>query len=151
MKTKILFPILTTSIVATMAIYFFLDTSYEKSIRAKYHYEIGEYRDAYSLAKEAFGLDVYNRMASTIMAQSTTSLKYVKYIEMGKSYMVDINEIATHEYITDQDKAKIRIVCEIMMESYVKLAPSVITDKELIEKSTQYYNRFKELYEKVTK
>ncbi len=151
MKTKVLFPILVTSIVSTMAIYFFLDTSYEKSIRAKYHYEMGEYQEAYSLAKEAFDLDVYNRMASTIMAQSTTSLKYVRYINMGKKYMREINKIATHEYITAQDRAKMRIICEIMISSYIKLAPSVITDKKLIKQASEYNNRFKKLYEKVDK
>ena len=96
-------------------------------------------------------MDVYNRMASTIMAQSITSLKYVKYIEMGKKYMKDINEIATHEFISDADKSKIRLICEIMIASYIKLAPSVITDDKLVEDSAAYYKKFEKLLEKVNR
>ncbi len=90
-------------------------------------------------------------MASTITAQSITSLKYVKYIDAAKGYMKDIDEIATHEYISDGDKAKIRMICEIMIGQYKKLAPSVITDKELVSQSAIYYEKFEKLLEKVNR
>ncbi|WP_455756837.1 hypothetical protein [Sulfurimonas sp.] len=134
-----------------MGIYFLVNPSYEKSIRAKYYFEIGEYKEALALSKEAFSIDVYNRMASTIMAQSITSLKYIEYVEMGKKYMQDINEIATHEFISDADKAKIRIICGIMLDSYIKLAPSVITDTDLVKESAYYQQEFEKLFEKVSR
>jgi hypothetical protein len=90
-------------------------------------------------------------MASTVMAQTIISLKYVKYNKMARQYMKSINEIATHEYIIDADKAKIRIICEIMIGSYIKLAPSVITNKALVKESAIYYKKFEKLLEKVTK
>jgi hypothetical protein len=90
-------------------------------------------------------------MAATVMAQSITSVKYVKYNESAKEYMKQINEIATHEFISDADKAKIRMICEIMIGSYVKLAPSVITDKELVEESAMYNQKFEKLLEKVNR
>jgi hypothetical protein len=65
--------------------------------------------------------------------------------------MVEIDKIALHETITDADKAKIRILCDIILSSYVKLAPSVITDKDLVTKSAQYNKSFGKLLEKVTK
>ena len=131
--------------------YFLVNPSYEKSITAKYYYEIGEYDESYFIAKEAFALNVYNRMASTVMVQSQIALKYVDYINLAEKYMLDINEISLHETVSNADKAKIRIICEIMLGSYVKLAPSVITDKKLVEESAKYYKSFEKLLAKVTK
>lgn len=143
-------PLVAISLLLLMGGYFLVNPSYEKSIRAKYYFETGEYNQALVLSKEAFGEDVYNRMASTVMAQSITSLKYVKYINMGKDYVKDIDEIASHEFISDADKAKIRIMCKIMISSYIKLAPSVITNKQLVQESARYNQKFEKLLEKVT-
>ncbi len=151
MSSKILFPLIALSLVLTMGVYFLLNPSYEKSLKAKYYYEMGEYEKALVLSKEAFSMDIYNRMASTITAQSITALKYVAYIDDAKKYMKIINEIATHETITDADKAKIRLICEIMISGYVKLAPSVITDDALVEESAKYYDGFEKLLEKVNR
>ena len=149
MKTKIFIPLVAFSLVLAMATYFVVNPSYEKSIQAKYYYEIGSYKDAYALASEAFSLDIYNRMASTIMAQSKTSLKYVDYIDTAKKYMQEINVIANHESVTDADKAKIKTMCAIMIGSYPKLAPSVITDVGLVEEAASYFKNFEQLLEKV--
>ena len=144
-------PIVALSLILFMAVFFLVNPSYEKSIRAKYYFEVGEYKEALVLAKESFSIDTYNRMAATVMAQSITSLKYVDYINMGKKYMEEINAIAEHEFISDADKAKIRMMCEIMIGDYIKLAPSVITDKNLVKESTRYYQKFEKLLEKVNK
>lgn len=151
MKPKILIPVLAVTFLFIMGVYFLVNPSYEKSLRAKYYYEIGDYREAYSLAKEAFSLDLYNRMAATIMAQSQTSLKYIRYIEDAKKYMKEIDDIAGHKEISDADKAKIRLMCEIMLSAYIKLAPSVVTDKSLVTESAQYHDKFEKLLEKVNK
>jgi hypothetical protein len=134
-----------------MAMYFFFNPSYQKSLQAKYFYEMSEYDDAYAHAKEAFGLDQYNRMASTIMAQSLISLKYVNYIKESKNYMKDIDEIVNQEKIEKSDKAKIKMICEIMKDSYVKLAPSVVTDEELVKEAAYYHAGFEQLLEKVNR
>lgn len=149
MSSKVLFPTIATAILAIMAIYFIINPSYRKSIEAKYYFEIGEYEEAYTLANEAFSLDVYNRMASTIMAQTKTSLKYVKYIHQAKEYMKQINEIAQAQSISDVDKAKIKMMSKIMVESYPKLAPSIITEKDLVDEAATYYKNFEQLLEKV--
>jgi tetratricopeptide (TPR) repeat protein len=151
MKSKTLITLFAGFIVAVMAIYFMINPSYEKSIQAKYYYEIGEYKEAYKYAQEAFSMDIYNRMASTIMAQSKTSLRYVEYNEQAQKYMKEIDNIALHKEISESDKAKIRMICEIMIGSYKKLAPSVITDKDLVKKSAQYHQKFEKLLEKVTR
>ena len=149
MNIKILIPLFAMALLTFMSIYFYINPSYQKSVQAKYYYEVGEYTEAYSLAKEAFELDLYNRMATTVMAQSTTSLKYVSYIDDGKKYMRDMDEIATHKTISKADKAKIRLVCQIMISSYIKLAPSVITDADLVALAALYHSKFEKLLEKV--
>jgi len=151
MNTKFIFPSIAVFMLLVMGLFFLANPSYKISIEAKYHYELGEYKEAYKLAQEAFSLDLYNRMASTVMAQSKISLQYVSYMEMANKYMKSINEIATHDVISEADKAKIRTICEIMIGSYTKLAPSVITDKELVAKVASYNKKFESLLEKVTK
>lgn len=151
MNIKVTIVVLSSATVLFMALYFFFNPSYQKSLQAKYYYEMGEYDEAYTNAKEAFGLDVYNRMAATVMAQSKTSLKYVNYIDDAKKYMQQINKIVDQEDIENADKAKIRLICEIMKSSYVKLAPSVVTDKELVEEAAYYNAGFEQLFEKVSR
>jgi len=151
MKSKFLILLIAFSTLMTMLIYFLFKPSYQKSLEAKYYYETGSYKDAYVLANEAFSLDVYNRMASTIMAQSKISLKYVAYINDAKKYMKEINILVNHDTISDSDKAKIRMMCNIMIDTYPKLAPSVITDNELVVESASYSKNFERLLEKVTK
>ena len=151
MRTRYMFPLIATGFVAVMGIYFLVNPSYEKSIEAKYYYETGDYKEAYALAQEAFSLDVYNRMAATIMAQSTTSLKYVAYIEQAKGYLLEINEIASQESISNAQRAKIRMMSEIVTDSYVKLAPSIITDSELVNQAKKYHDDFEQLLEKVSR
>jgi len=151
MKPKFIFPTLAIVILFIMGLFFFINPSYKISIEAKYHYEMGEYKEAYTLAQEAFNLDIYNRMASTVMAQSKISLEYVSYMDMATKYMKSIDEIATHTIISEADKAKIRTICKIMIGTYKKLAPSVITDKGLVKKVASYNIKFKGLLEKVHK
>jgi len=149
MKNKIFIPALAIFLLFIMGAYFLINPSYEKSLRAKYYYEVGEYKEAYSLAKEAFSLDIYNRMAATIMTQSQTSLKYVSYIEDAQKYMQIIDEIALQEKISDGDRAKISMMCNIMLSAYIKLAPSVVTDKDLVKHAAEYHGKFEKLLEKV--
>lgn len=151
MNSRLFIPMIALFLLFIMGVYFIVNPSYEKSLRAKYYYEMGEYKEAYTLAKEAFSLDLYNRMAATVMTQSQTSLKYVSYIDDAKKYMKTIDEIARKESILDADKAKIKMMCEIMISAYIKLAPSVVTDEELVEQAKQYYNKFEKLLEKVNR
>jgi tRNA U34 5-carboxymethylaminomethyl modifying enzyme MnmG/GidA len=151
MKAKLLFPLLALGFVLAMAIYFMLNPSYQKSLEAKFYYETGNYKEAYRLANEAFHMDVYNRMAATIMAQSQTSMKYESYINQAKEYLQQINAIVSQESLSDADRAKIKMMSQIMVESYKKLAPSVVTDSALVDEARNYYQYFEKLLEKVTR
>ena len=149
MNVKFGIVIFSVTTLVFMGLYFAFNPSYQKSLQSKYYYEIGDYDEAYSLAKEAFSLDLYNRMAATVMAQSQTSLKYVKYIKESKDYMSQIDLLVNQDEFTQGDKAKIRLICEIMKSAYIKLAPSVVTDHELVESAAYYHSGFEQLLEKV--
>lgn len=151
MNNRVMISVFALVTLVAMFVYFLINPSYQKSLEAKYYYETGSYQDAYTLANEAFSLDIYNRMASTIMAQSKTSLKYVAYIDDAKKYMQEINVIVNHETISDADKAKIRMMCSVMIDAYPKLAPSVITDNRLVIEAAEYFKNFERLLEKVNK
>lgn len=151
MKNRNLFPLIAIVLVVVMGVYFLVNPSYQRSIEAKYYYEMGDYKEAYALAGEAFSMDVYNRMAATILAQSTTSLKYVAYIDQAKTYLKQINEIAKDETISDADRVRMKMMSEIMVDSYIKLAPSIITDKKLVSDAAKYHDDFEKLLEKVTR
>jgi len=40
---------------------------------------------------------------------------------------------------------------KIVIDSYVKLAPSVITDEDLVKDAASYHKNFEQLLEKVTR
>jgi Tfp pilus assembly protein PilE len=124
--------------------------SYERSIEAKYYYYTGEYKLAQTLAKEAFAMDPYNRMAATMMTQSKVSLDFVNYINTAKKYQGQINEMADGDSISKASRAKIKLMCEIMIESYIKISSTVVIDDVLVEDAQKYHDEFKALYEKVT-
>lgn len=150
MSSRYIWLIVSFFLIFFMAVYLILNPSYEKSFEAKYYYYMGDYEKSLSLSKEAFALNVYNRMASTIMAQSQISLRYTKYIEQAKQYMRDINALVDKDRLSEGDKAKMRLMSEIVIDGYIKLSPSVITDKKLVQQAAYYHNEFVKLHAKIT-
>ncbi len=130
--------------------YIFLNPSYERSLEAKFYYTLGDYAQAQSLAVEAFKMDKYNRMASTIMTQSQTAMQFVKYIDESKKYMTQIAKIASTNGVSDANRAKVKMICEIMIASYVKLTATVLTDKNLVQEAKDYRDKFQKLYDEIT-
>lgn len=123
--------------------------SYQKSLQAKYFYYMGDYKEAQTIATEAFQLDKYNRMASTIMTQSKVSLEFIKYINNAKKYMKSINEMSAKATITKADQARVKMMCEIMIDSYDKIPSSVVIDDALIKEAKDYHELFRKLYEEI--
>jgi len=137
------------TLVFTVA-YFFLNPSYERSLEAKFHYAMGDYKQAQELATEAFEMNAYNRMASTIMTQSQTAMKFVNYIEESKKYMSEIAQIASGDGVSRGDRAKVKMICEIMIETHMKIAATVLTDKNLVKEAKEYNDKFKKLHDDIT-
>ena len=134
--------------IVAMTLYFATHPSYEKSLEAKFHYETGNYKEAYLLAKEAFELDPYNKMAATIMTQSQYSLRYVDYIRDARRYIEEIESLVRNGDVDEATRAKIRTIADIMVKSYDRLAPSVVVDEALIKEAKEYHAKFAKLLEK---
>jgi tRNA U34 5-carboxymethylaminomethyl modifying enzyme MnmG/GidA len=146
-KSFFIFAIL---VITAMVVYFSINPSYEKSLEAKYYYETSDYKIAYKLSKEAFKIDPYNKMASTIMTQSQLALKYVRYIEDAKNYIKEIENLTNDGYLDDADRAKIRTISKIMIDSYKKLTPSVVIEENLKKEAKAYYEKFNNLLQKAS-
>ncbi len=141
--------VLIAGVVALSLGYFLFNPSYERSLEAKFYYTIGSYAEAERLAKEAFVLNSYNRMASTVMVQSQTALRFVAYIEESKHYLEEISKMAASSPIGDAQRAKVRMICEIMMAQFEKISATVVTDRSLVEEASSYHDKFRVLYAKV--
>ncbi len=128
---------------------FAFSDSYKLSLKARVKYFMGEYKEARVLAKEAFELDPYNKMAFSILAQSKISARLLDYVEDSKLYLKKIDELSMKGNFSEADKIKIKFYCEIQLEKYDKLAPTVMTDKELYEACTAQYEKFKKIHEEL--
>ena len=132
------------------SVYFFSsNSSYQNSIQARIYYFLGNYESAYDLAKEAYKQDSYNKMANTVMTQSAIAKEYEAYIKQGNEYFTRIDEISSKKDYTEADKVRVKMMCEIMIESYKELAPSTLTDESLQLSSKKMQKKFIQLYEEL--
>ena len=146
MRSKLIYLLLALALLGGMAIFAWTNPSYEKAFEAKWHYFMGEYDEAYRLAKEAYELDPYNRMALTVMTRTETARRYLDYIREGLEYLHRIESIADHPPIDEADKVRIKMMCEVMMERYERLAKTPLSDEELVERARRVYEKFASLY-----
>jgi len=126
-----------------------LNNSYRLSLEAKYFFEEGDYKKAESLAKEAYILKPYNRMAFTIYTQAKIATEWQNYINDSEKYFQRIEEIANQDTITKKEKERIKIMLEIIIDGHKTLKPSLLLPKELKEKADKIYLKGKKLYEQV--
>ena len=132
------------------SVYFFSsNSSYQNSIQARVYYFLGNYESAYKLSKKAYEQDSYNKMANTVMTQSKIAKEYEAYIKQGNEYFVSIDEISSKKDYTDADKVRVKMMCEIMIDSYESLVPSTLTDKSLQLSSQKMQKKFVQLYEEL--
>jgi tetratricopeptide (TPR) repeat protein len=132
------------------SIYFFSsNSSYQNSIQARVYYFLGNYDNAYELAKKAYEQDNYNKMANTVMTQSKIAKEYESYIEEGNKYFKKIDEISSKKDYNEADKTRVKMMCEIMIESYKNLSPSTMTEESLLKKSKKMQKKFIQLYEEL--
>jgi len=121
------------------------------SLEARYYYEIGNYKKAYELAKRAYILNPYNRMAFTIKTQSQIALSWQNFIDDFDKFFDKIQEIANKENITKKDKLRIKIMLEILISEYKTLKPSLLIPEKLKKEAKEKYQKAKELYERLFK
>jgi tetratricopeptide (TPR) repeat protein len=137
------------SILVSLLIIFFIgfSDSYKYSFEAKVKYTLGDYDEAMKLASKAFELDPYNKMAFSILAQSKISIKFLDYINDAKEYLKKIDRLSKKKTLSQQDKIKIKMMCEVMLGRFKKLSPTIMTDKSLYKKSKELNKEFVKIYE----
>ena len=146
---KIVFNIVLLLVVGLVIFFFIFTESYKLSLKAKVKYGLGEYQEARKLAKEAFDLDPYNKMAVSILAQSKISSVLKDYLNDSKEYLKKIDFLTEKNIFSDADKIKIKMICEVMIGRYKKLNPTIMTDKALYEECTAYYNKYQKIYKEL--
>lgn len=134
-------------LILAVGIFFFVgSSSYQNSLQARVEYFLGNYDKSLVLAKKAYEQDRYNKMAFAMITQSQISLKYKNYLTQGEKYLNQINSISQKTDITNSDKSKIKIICEVMIEDYKTLTPTKMTSESLIKNSKNMSQRFTEIH-----
>ncbi|WP_353661847.1 hypothetical protein [Hydrogenimonas sp. SS33] len=146
MGSKFTYLLLALLLLGGMALFAWTNPSYQKAFEAKWHYFMGEYDEAYRLAKEAYRLDPYNRMALTVMTRTERAEKYLAYIRDGLRYLHAIETIADRSPVSEADRARIKMMCEVMLGRYENLAATPLGDEELAERARDIYTKFKTIY-----
>jgi len=149
MLSKIYLIIFSIILLGGSTYYFTVNSSYQNSIQARVYYFLGDYEIAHDLAKKSYDMDSYNKMAFTVMVQSKIARNFENYIEQGNIYLKKIDDISSQSDYSDADRIRVKMMCEIMMESFDDLTPSTLTDKVLQENSKKVYTKFKQLYEEL--
>jgi len=146
MQSKLLITAFAILLLLLMVLFALVNPSYEKAFKAKWYYASGDYDKALVLAKEAYELDPYNRVALTVMKRSEIAKKFEDFIKEGESYLKRIEAIANNSTIKDADKIRIKMMCEVMIERYSSLSPSKLIDERLVNRAKEVYEKFDKLY-----
>lgn len=148
-KTLVIFMFSLLSVMIAM-FYFSLNSSYQKSVNAKMYFYIGEYENAMIIAKEAYALNHYNKMAFSIMTQSEISMNYTNFIQEANEYYEYIkNTITSKNFIDKSEKYRIKMMTDIVIGKYKGLYHTRITDKKLLADAEKIYLEFKQINEKI--
>jgi len=146
-KTFFIFFVLIITIIG----YYLFNDSYRFSLEAKAYYEMGKYNKSYKLAKEAYELNQYNKMAFTILTQSKIAKSWQKFINESENYFIKINEISNKEKITKADKIRVKMMLQIIIAEYKNLKHSTFLSQTLKDKAYNKYRKAKELYDGIFK
>jgi len=149
MLSKIILVISFVLLLLCSAFYFITDSSYQDSFEARFYYFIGNYTQAYKYAKKAYAENSYNKMAFTVLVQSKIAKEYVDYIETGNRYFEKIDKISSKKEYKNSDKARIKLMCEIMLGDYKKLSSTKLTNKDLIDGAKKLNDKFEQLYKEL--
>lgn len=141
LKTKIGFILLLLVLSIAVYFYYIFDKSYVLSAEAKKYYKAGDFKEASELAQRAYDLNIYNRMAFTVLVQSQESIKWKRYIDETKKYIRFIETVSYKEDIPRSDLIRIKMICEISIANYGKLNQNnMMIDPFLKKDATRLHN-----------
>ncbi|MBE0491377.1 MAG: hypothetical protein IBX44_03885 [Sulfurospirillum sp.] len=149
MLSKAYLIVLVFVIFAGSFFYFSSNSSYKNSTQSRVYYFLGDYEKALYHAQIAYELDSYNKMAFTVLTQSKIAKKYENYIQEGNLYLQKIATISDKTILGDGDRFRIKMMCEVMIDSFDMLTPTALTDKNLLENAKKMQEKFKQLYKEL--
>ena len=117
-------------IIALFGLFFYSDNSYKLALEAKFYYESKEYEKALNLSQKALDIDIYNKMANTILNQSKAAIKFSSYIKNGKEYLERIKKMSQSS-VSKADSERIKMMCDVVIEDFDDLKNSALLDSEL--------------------
>lgn len=117
-------------LIILFGLFFYSDNSYKLALEAKFLYENKEYEKALNLSQKALDIDIYNKMANTILNQSKAAMKFSSYIKNGKEYLERIKKMSQSS-VSKADSERIKMMCDVMIEDFDDLKNSALLDNEL--------------------
>ena len=117
-------------LIVLFGLFFYSDNSYKLALEAKFLYENKEYEKALNLSQKALDIDIYNKMANTILNQSKAAIKFSSYIKNGKEYLERIKKMSQNS-VSKADSERIKMMCDVMIEDFDDLKNSTLLDNEL--------------------
>lgn len=117
-------------LIILFGLFFYSDNSYKLALEAKFLYENKEYEKALNLSQKALDIDIYNKMANTILNQSKAAIKFSSYIKNGKDYLERIKKMSQSS-VSKADSERIKMMCDVMIEDFDDLKNSALLDNEL--------------------
>ena len=117
-------------LIVLFGLFFYSDNSYKLALEAKFLYENKEYEKALNLSQKALDIDIYNKMANTVLNQSKAAMKFSSYIKNGKEYLERIKKMSQNS-VSKADSERIKMMCDVMIEDFDDLKNSALLDNEL--------------------
>ena len=117
-------------LIILFGLFFYSDNSYKLALEAKFLYENKEYEKALNLSQKALDIDIYNKMANTVLNQSKAAIKFSSYIKNGKEYLERIKKMSQSS-VSKADSERIKMMCNVMIEDFDDLKNSALLDNEL--------------------
>ena len=117
-------------LIILFGLFFYSDNSYKLALEAKFLYENKEYEKAFNLSQKSLDIDIYNKMANTVLNQSKAAIKFSLYIKNGKEYLERIKKMSQSS-VSKADSERIKMMCDVMIEDFDDLKNSALLDNEL--------------------
>ncbi|MDO4875713.1 MAG: hypothetical protein Q3967_06575 [Campylobacter sp.] len=117
-------------LIILFGLFFYSNNSYKLALEAKFLYENKEYEKALNLSQKALDIDIYNKMANTVLNQSKAAIKFSSYIKNGKEYLERIKKMSQSS-VSKADSERIKMMCDVMIEDFDDLKNSALLDSEL--------------------
>ena len=117
-------------LIVLFGLFFYSDNSYKLALEAKFLYENKEYEKALNLSQKALDIDIYNKMANSVLNQSKAAIKFSSYIKNGKEYLERIKKMSQSS-VSKADSKRIKMMCDVMIEDFDDLKNSALLDSEL--------------------